>query len=618
MPVIQQERGVKSVAGLPLRWGRRAYAELSAALRNEGHHSDRYKNLCRLLDDVTAAPLPLDATDAHLCVLAERFAAECAAFNNFIHDAGALRDRMALVCRQHGIVPPLVRDPMQAVMRCTDPAWWRRNLRRVHGRAFEAAAIRLGFVSVRAGAYASNETVGRRLAQTARNRAAMEAVRLRNEDGAEFSQLELANKGTGNKRIRRGELMLRLAGCEDVANEAGHAGVFVTLTAPSKYHAVLAKSGTTNPTYNDTTPRQVQAYLQKTWARIRAAYGRHGIKPYGFRIAEPHHDGCVHWHMLVFMPAHQVRRFTRTVAQYALMEDGDEPGARTNRVKFERIDTRKGTAAAYIAKYISKNIDDDTEDAHDEVVGADGELVKLTMSNNGANKASQRVDAWAGVWGIRQFQPIGQPPVTVWRELRRVSEAEVQGASDAVRQAWDAAQRVERTDDDGAVIVEKVASYGDYIRAQGGVCMGRDYRIAVAVEPGVIMAEGRYGLAPREFPIGVYERTAPETVYASTRYTWERVSARAPADRPWSPVNNCTPWPSRPSGADAWYVGVPPGEPVAEFDEAWFDTEEYRAMLVSPVEAGDDWHAAELAAAEQRAKTVWTVPSYANRVRNYE
>ena len=271
MPVIQQERGVKTVKGLPLRWGRRAYRELSAALRQDGPTSDRYTNLAHLLDEVTAAPLPLDATDAHLCVLAERYASDCATHGAMIHDPKALRERLAFVCRVAGLTPPQVRDDAPAIMRCTDPAWWRRNLRRVHGRTFEAAALRLGFVSVRAGAYASDETVARRLAQVARNRAALESVQMTNEHGAEYSLAELASKSTSNKRIRRGELMLRLAGCEDVANEAGHVGVFVTLTAPSKYHAVLQKSGAVNPPYNESTPRPVPANPQQTWARSRAA-----------------------------------------------------------------------------------------------------------------------------------------------------------------------------------------------------------------------------------------------------------------------------------------------------------------------------------------------------------
>ena len=619
MPTIQQENGVKTVKGLPTRWGRRAYRELSAALRDHGAASDQYQSLAGLLDEVTAAPMPLDATDAHLCVLAERYAGDCAGiplaeFSTYAERGPApmrsQRERMADICRVRGIEPPEC-DDEQAIARMLDPAWWRRGLRRSHGRTFEAAAIRLGFVSVRAGAYASDETTGRRLSQVARNRAALESVTIRNEDGYECTLADAASKGTSNKRIRRGELMLRLAGCEEVAIEAGHVGVFFTLTAPSKYHAVLAKTGTVNPTYNGATPREVQAYLQKTWAKIRTAYGRHNIRPYGFRIAEPHHDGCVHWHGLIFMPAYKVRRFCRIVKQYALAEDGDEPGANEHRAKFERIDASKGSAAAYIAKYISKNIDDDSEDAHDEVIGADGQPVKISMPNDGARKASQRVDAWAGVWGIRQFQPIGQPPVTVWRELRRVSEAAITGAPANVRAAWDACQRVHRTDEEtGEVTVERPANFAAYIRAQGGVCIGRDYRIGIAHEAARI--EGRYGVYEGMAPVGVYARIAPDTVYSSTRYTWTRTAAMRGVASPWSPVNNCTE-PGRRGSAPAWASEVLPGEPVAEFDDDWWDSDEYHRIVVDMTTAADHWEANLIAADEQRAKTVWTAPSYAQR-----
>lgn len=642
MPTIQQENGVKTVAGLPLRWGRRAYRELSSALSRVevakaalhracadldrvgpggedaqyGEALTGYDNLSRLLDEVTAAPFPIDATDAHLCVLAERYASDCATHGATIHEPAALRARLASICRLYGIEPPTVRDDAQTIARCVDPAWWRRNLRRVHGRAFEAAAIRLGFVSVRAGAYASDETVKRRNAQTARNRAALDAVKIKNEHGYECTLTEAASKTTSNKRIRRGELMLRLAGCEAVAKDLDHVGIFVTMTAPAKYHAVLQKSGEINPKFNDSTPRQVQGYLQTTWARSRTDYGRHNIKPYGFRIAEPHHDGCVHWHALLFMPAHKVRRFQRIVQKHFLAEDGNEPGAQANRVKFERIDPKKGSAAAYIAKYISKNIDDDSEDAHDEVIGPDGEPVKIAMPANAADRASQRVDAWAGVWGIRQFQPIGQPPVTVWREIRRVSKQAIANAPENIKAAWNAAQREygEADKETGECKVVKPADYAAYIRAQGGVCTGRDYAIGIAKETARV--EGRYGVTEALAPVGICARVEPGKVYASTRYTWERVQAGVAVRRSWSPVNNCTASVYAPPDAgpcrDVWFATVS-GEPVAEFDETWFDTEEYRAFLRGPVEVAEEMLAAEIAAAEKDARTVWTVPSYAHR-----
>ena len=629
MPTIQQENGVKVVKGLPTRWGRRAYNELSAALHvmetakhslkkamdkpgrvgpdheeaQHGRATARYNNLAGLLDEVTSAPFPLDATDAHLCVLAERYAGDCAnvplaEFTTYAVNGPApipaQRERMAAICRIRGIQPPTCKDAAQAVARMLDPMWWRRNLRKTHGRTFEAAAIRLGFVSVRAGAYASDETVARRMSQNARNRAALESVEIKNEDGYKCTLADAASKTTSNKRIRRGELMLRMAGCEEVAIEHGHVGVFITLTAPSKYHAVIQKTGTINEKYNDTTPRQVQEYLQKTWARIRAAYGRYGIKPYGFRIAEPHHDGCVHWHALLFMRPIEVEWFCWLVESYALLEDGDEPGAQANRVKFEIIDSAKGSAAAYIAKYVSKNIDDDSEDAHDEVVGADGEVVKIAMPSDGPTKASQRVDAWAGVWSIRQFQPIGQPPVTVWRELRRVGEKAIDGAPQDVRAAWDACQRVQRTDKEtGEVTVERPANFANYIRAQGGVGVGRDYRIAIAKEPARV--EGRYGMYDGMAPVGIFARTAPDIVYASTRYTWTRTSARGGFDFPRSPVNNCT------AGVEPeWFSSAGNPEPVAQFnDDEWYASEDFARYFIEPEHvagieaAARDWYEEE-------------------------
>jgi hypothetical protein len=590
MPTIQQENGVKTIKGLPARWGRRAYRELSAALA-EGATSPRYLALCELLDEVTSAPLPLDATDAQLCMLAETYANDCASNAATIHDAAALRARMAFICKVRGLTPPACEDDDQAIKRCTDSAWWRKQLRKLHGRAFEAAAIRLGFVSIRAGAYASNETVARRRGQVERNKAALASVKMVNEHGKEYGLDKLAAKGTSNKRIRRGELMLRLAGCEDVAIEAGHVGVFITLTAPSKYHAVLQKSGALNPKYNDTAPRQVQAYLQQTWARIRTAYGRYGIKPYGFRIAEPHHDGCPHWHALVFMRPCEVGYFCAIVEAYALAEDGDEPGAEAQRVKFEMIDSEKGSAAAYIAKYISKNIDDD-DDNHDEITDEQGNVVKFAV-----DKASARVDAWAGVWGIRQFQPIGQPPVTVWRELRRVEEKRLAGAPENVRAAWDAAQRIEDTDKEtGEVTLVRAASFGNYIRAQGGVCQGRDYAIGVAVEAARI--EGRYGVRDGVAPVGVYAKSAPAAVFSSTRYTWTRKQAGVDLRRSWSTVNNCTP--------PHWAEGAMAGELVAEFDDEWFKSDEYQKIFVPPHVVAAEMIEQEQQAAFVRTNTVWT------------
>ncbi|MFM2317966.1 MAG: hypothetical protein RLZZ215_587 [Pseudomonadota bacterium] len=224
--------------------------------------------------------------------------------------------------------------------------------------------------------------------------------------------IELVNHSRSsysNPEVRRAELMVRIRGFEVVAELLGHVGEFYTLTTPSRMHACL-KHGANNPKYDGTTPKQAQDYLTHLWALMRSELHRQGINLYGFRVVEPHHDGTPHWHLMLFMPEKQKTVVRQIMQHYAFLDTPNELGAKDHRFKAINIDPDKGTAAGYIAKYIAKNID--------------GYGLNQTPDDKNASETAERIITWANTWGIRQFQQIGGPSVTVWRQLRRLDKVE--------------------------------------------------------------------------------------------------------------------------------------------------------------------------------------------------
>lgn len=300
--------------------------------------------------------------------------------------------------------------------RLCNEQWWRRALRTLHIRNVERYAIQSGFVS----RYVSDELLQRYVNHQQRNKRILQNTIATNEEGQEFTLEELSELNVSNPRIRRAELMKRMRGFEDFAESQEHVGCFYTITCPSKMHA--KSKGKPNKKYNGTTPRQAQAYLAKLWSQIRAKLDRGDLKIYGFRVAEPHQDGTPHWHLLLFMrPEHQ-DQITAILREYAMREDGDEDGAEEHRFESIPIDKSQGTATGYLAKYVSKNID--------------GYGVGQDESGEDAESSAVRVKAWASTWGIRQFQQIGGPPVTLWREFRRMDGGGLEGL---LKDVWEAA-----------------------------------------------------------------------------------------------------------------------------------------------------------------------------------
>ena len=554
------------LARIPFKWRNRvinaAMAKMAWSSWYKVYESIATSFVREFAEQYVPAGVDLSQSDADIVATAERAAAGVTKMLWMaVSDTHALQI-MEDECASYGIELPEFDALADTIARLVDARWWRRQLRKRVKRAFEAGNIRLGYVKYSGEPYASNDAVLSRLAQNRRNAAALAATLVQNENGQQFSIAELAEKTTANKSIRRGELMLRINGFEQIARECGDQGIFITWTCPSRFHA-MQHSGKPNDKFDGSTPREANAYLGKMTSLCRSALARRGIGLYGFRIAEPHHDGCPHWHLLLFVrPTAKYKtahlqdvagRAIRIMTRYAWRVDRGEPGAFARRLDVKRIDWAKGSAAGYIAKYVAKNIDGVAEHKTKEgyVVTADTEGdVELTPS--------ARVESWAACWGIRQFQQWGGAPVTVWRELRRIEESMLNEAPATMRRAWDAVQKI-----DG----EKRACWAEYLRAQGGALVPRkELVVTLAKDEKTVI--GRYGETLRTTPYGVRCSDLIGVVFKSMRHTWTPVQATGGRGVavgvavPRTRVNNCT-HPDRTAPA------TPPAAPVPDLpDEA--------------------------------------------------
>ena len=430
------------------------------------------------------------------------------------------------------IIPPYFNDfknhkltndnCIKALAKITNHEWWQRKLKTRRDFEHEHFAIAVGQVQKKASPYASRSCQMEWQEQKRRNQKYLEKMAIENQETGEQIPLELqVYKSVANPAIRRVELMTRMRGFEDLADHLGYQGTFITLTAPAKYHSVHAKGGFVE-NWQGNTPRETQAYLCKVWSRIRAKFNRENIQFFGFRVAEPHHDGTPHWHILIFMHPKDIKKAFYSMWIYAMDEDGEEKGAAINRFEFKNIDKQKGSATGYIAKYIAKNIDGYA--LENEIDTQTGENLKLS---------SKAITAWASRWKIRQFQQLGGAPVSVWRELRRLKNKKV--ANDII---------------DPVLASADVGDWAAYTTHQGGPLVKRkDIKVRLAYEDKVNQYEeiikkikGVYapihGFASFICTRLIKWKLVPKNI--SNGVKTNDVSLLRAERTPWSSVNNCT------------------------------------------------------------------------------
>ncbi len=420
---------------------------------------------------INTAFLTVESHDIALCDAAESLASRTQ--RAFLEEIGQLkhRDKRSASYRQHAGVslvkticagmevstPPLPQPEAldqhsvtAAVARLADAKWWRRKARTLQGRKLESASRYLGGVCKKRGGYCSDVTLRRHTAHKHRNRQLLENLEAINDEGQRYTLAELSDLGVSNPVNRRNELMTRIRGFEEYANKVtGYTPVFITHTCPSRFHS-HNRGGKEYGNWNHTTPREAQVFLNKVWQKVRAKWQRQGIEYFGFRVVEPHHDGCPHWHLLLWFPEQQTDAALAIYRAYALADSPNEPGAQERRFTVKRDELAKG-ATGYIAKYISKNVDGLT---------AEGDAWSPEVL-----RSALRIEAWARTWGIRQFQQLGGPSVVAYREARRLSESALMEQVQAFPEVTENIRAIHQAADQG--------DWCAYVELMGGATVPR-------------------------------------------------------------------------------------------------------------------------------------------------
>lgn len=483
----------------------RAYNEVKSNL----YLTDRFHDL-----EKSALKLSLACTDSDLIEIAEQRARMVETLLNeeinAIEQSGGdpesiftskrIEAFLRHVCEFWGVVYPELHGRRGAMARLIERVWWLRQLRVAHAKLVEALAIDSGLVGKKEWLYVSEDTLERRKQQIKRNDEILKDIEIKADTGEKITLDVAAASGMANPVNRVNELITRLKGYESLAKKYGHECVFITITAPSRFHCVAGK----NPKYKpENKPDITQKFLSKKWSLARAKMARRGVNFYGLRVVEPHADGTPHWHMALWYKQKTDLKVIRNAIKTHFLRGDDcdylEAGSIQNRLKFMACDSRG--AVGYMLKYILKNMR-----AH----GIDGELSDESESAT-SESAVDRVEAWAATWRIRQFQVLGGHSVTTWRELRRVDREAVEGKTLNLMDIWLACQR----------LGEKQADFAAYIEAQGGLNNPKT-KALFTVDYEFVNKVGRYGEAVVKKVIAVMATLWDESA-VTNRKEWKVV-----------------------------------------------------------------------------------------------
>ncbi|ELR2470909.1 replication endonuclease [Salmonella enterica] len=421
-----------------------------------------------------------------------------------------------------------------AISRMISVRFWSRHFRTFTRRWREHLYIAVGDVRRQRSVICSPQWVQHWLASRKRGREIMAETDLEDEEtGETLPLLSAVDASVSNNEKRRAEMLTRVKGLEELAaldhmsQDSDYVALFFTWTAPQQYHAWL-ETGLRNRKWNGASPRETQRYFTRTFKNFSTALTRRDIHIFGMHVTESHHDGTPHWHGILFVRREQEATLRDVFEGYANAENcsAHRPGKppEQSQLMIKPVDKRMGSLTAYITKHICRNLEGCAPGGRDKETGRPW------------TELARHSAAWASLWGIKQFQFTGGPPVSVWRELRKLSD---QKQADSVSPVFGELHHAAGAGD-----------WAEYTRLQGGLPAARKKLTMrtwyqAASEPDEC---GQYTAIIK----GVYLPGTGKAPVATRTRKWKvktprqnvkpgfMKNRRKPALTPWTRINNCT------------------------------------------------------------------------------
>lgn len=333
--------------------------------------------------------------------------------------------------------------------------FWRRALRMQIGRAREHFFMRLALIGRGREAYVSDLSVIERQRQSERAQTWMKNTIVvpkaqsssKKKGKSSSKQLCLADIATGNEE-RYAKMYTFMKAIDELAVQAKLTQAMLTTTLEPEWHSNPSHG---KSTWNGAAALEAHKSHGSRWQSFQRDLHDLNIKITGLRVAEPHKDGCPHYHTWLIYKQEDESKILETLMRYfpLKLKVRNPVGASADRahdqiydspadvrrgssrppysakegaqVELSRVDRAISSGSSYAMKYVVKSAA--LVDFIDK--GADG----VSFDSDASKKAKKqyanllRVDAFRGIWGIRQGQFFGIATcLTLWDELRRLNK----------------------------------------------------------------------------------------------------------------------------------------------------------------------------------------------------